>query len=318
MKIVCPIDNKNEVEVLISGGVDEFYCGYISKDWLNEYSAVCSPNRREWFDCNFNSLDDLKEVVDLCKKHKKPINLCLNSANISDNQYPLLIEELKQIKKLDFDSIIVSDIGLMVVLNKLGFEKIHLSCGTAILNSQSIDFFKNMNIKRIILPRQVTLKEFSSLREKNKDIELESFVLNDACKNLDGFCTFMHGFNKNYCGETVACNLPYEIGVYSVEKDIRKIRTASRKIKERIFSKKTTCGVCALYDFINVGMDAVKIAGRGKPMDKKIKDVIFVKKLMGEVEKSKNKSDFIKKARELYTETYNRLCSPEACYYEVD
>ena len=63
MKIVCPLDNKEEVLDLINAGADEFYCGFVSDEWIKKFSVMASANRREWGDCNFRSIEDLKQTL---------------------------------------------------------------------------------------------------------------------------------------------------------------------------------------------------------------------------------------------------------------
>jgi len=317
MKIVCPLDNKEEVLDLINAGADEFYCGYISEDLINNFSSQGSLNRREWAGCNFNSLEDLKQAADLCKDNKKPIFYCLNASNISAEQYPFIIKDIENIKKLNFGSIIVSDIALIIKLNSLGIKNFHSSCGTATLNTCTIKFLKNLGAARIILPRQLSIYEIKEIRKSCPDIEIEPFVLNDSCKNLDGLCNYMHGFKKDNKCETLACNMHYEVEIKSNITNQRRIRSTTRTIKQRIHSKKTICGACAIFDFLHMGIDAIKIAGRGKITESKIKDIKFIKQSIELAKKTQTKKEFITQTKLNFSKSYSFHCNEEMCYNET-
>ena len=87
-------------------------------------------------------------------------------------------------------------------------------------------------------------------------------------------------------------------------------------IWERVHVDDYPCGACALYEFREIGIYSVKIVGRGNPINRKVKDVIFLRNLIDRLEKEKLPAlEFRKIARQLYEKSYMRQCRMCMCYY---
>lgn len=76
-----------------------------------------------------------------------------------------------------------------------------------------------------------------------------------------------------------------------------------------------TCGACALYDFRRMGVDSVKIVGRGFDTAKKVRDVTFIKGCIDHLfESDPGREAYEVFVRERYQEVYGLDCR-ELCYY---
>ena len=65
-----------------------------------------------------------------------------------------------------------------------------------------------------------------------------------------------------------------------------------------------------------MGITSLKIVGRGNPLERKLKDVSFLKTLVDCLHHAKpTKKKFRETARELYAQTYSRTCRMHMCYY---
>ena len=170
------------------------------------------------------------------------------------------------------------------------------------------------------------MEEIRDLRERSPDIKLEAFILNSRCVNVDGLCTFQHGLSgpSNKWLFKNACMLPYQISISphnDNSKEIGDILKQEIALKrQHLWSKvhidDSPCGACALFEFAEMKLNGIKIVGRGNLLEKKLKDIIFlktVKKMLGngDIEKA----EFRKKVKGLYEETYNRQCRYYMCYY---
>lgn len=314
MNILSPVDKKEEVEQLIEAGANGLYCGIISKDWLKKYNSFGSMNRREWVSNNFTSFEDLAEAVKITNSHKTPIFLAINAHYYTEDQYPLLLKEVKKAVDMGITGFIVADMGLLLTLKEMGIDnEILISTGGTTLNSETANFYKELGAKAIILPRHLTIEEIREIKE-NSSIDLECFIFNEGCFNLDGFCTYTHGVtSKDWRKRALACSLPYDINI--ITKNQLKKRLVKDRIRNITRNLLINCGACALYDLKKIGIESIKIIGRGNPTEKKLKDIKFFKTLLTYLNEDVTKQDFEKKAKELYQETFHHKCSYRNCYY---
>ncbi len=196
MKILSPVNKPREVESLIAAGAQELYCGVLSSSWKKKYTNMASPNRREWKASNLNSYQELKEVVTLAHFQDVPVVLTLNTF-YTRPQYPALEEQLEKGLEAGVDALIVADLGLILYIKERGIKiPLHISTGGTTFNSRTIKFYQELGASRIILPRHFSAPEIVEIVQKAKGMEMESFILNRGCKNIDGFCTFQHGVNE--------------------------------------------------------------------------------------------------------------------------
>ncbi len=316
MNILSPLDNSNEINVLAEAGADNFYCGVISEEWNKKYTAVASPNRREWKENSFKDFDELEKAVKIAHSFNKKVFLTANAHYYSNEQYPLLLKEIQKAVNIGIDGLVVSDIALILKLKEMGIKtEIIISTGGATLNSETAKFYAEIGATRIVLPRHVTIPEISNIIKDCPNIKFHAFVLNEGCFNLDGFCTFHHGIDSSkWENRTLACSLPYDIKIREKVTPLKE-RTIKYRLNNLTKNLLINCGACALYDFDKIGLDSIKIIGRGNPTEKKVKDVKFFRELLDYLKKCKNKDSFILKAKSLYGQFYHHKCTYRNCYY---
>lgn len=175
MRLVAGINNLLEAEKLLPL-VDEFYFGvnYIK-------------NHRSFEDHkNFNKTNALK-LIKIIKDNKKIINLAVNEI-YNPNDHKRIIREILSLMEKGLDGIILRDISLLTQVKKLKTNLI-LTSTAMCFNSNTISFFKNLGIKRIILPQHLEIEEIKKIVSKNKEIEFECFYpLLSYCPDIDGLC----------------------------------------------------------------------------------------------------------------------------------
>jgi len=347
MKILAPTNSYKEIKQLVEAGADELYCGMLSKEWKNNYTNVGSINRREFALSNMGSFEELEKSVKIAHSFDVPIFLTMNGL-YTEEQYPLIINEINKATDIGVDYFIIADTGLLLKLKGLNIEiKVQISTGATILNSKTISFYKKFGVDRFTLPRQVTIKEIKNLTKK--DIKLDVFIMNTRCMNEDGFCTFQHGVNeiiypnfgqflkkakfdyfiskalkkiprkfseqlikKDILGSTSACHLNYDVS------SLRGINKKAEKNIESNFGLKyfpNHCGACALYDFKKIGINAVKIVGRQNPTKKKVKDVKFLRTLLNYLGQNPDRKSFHRKCKKEFSKVCGFKCDDSQCYY---
>lgn len=312
MKILAPIDNLNEVDKLISAGADEFYGGFIPYNWFREYGAQGSPNRRNFMSAQIKSENEFSQIIEKIHSNNKRFYLALNQKLFNADQYPFMDNLIKYIKSARVDGLIVADLGLSLFLKKGNYDiPVILSTLAQVMNSRSAKFYAELGFKRIVLSRDLSLKEMEKIVADNPSVAFEALILIGKCFNLEGFCTYEH-CNPN---RTWPCNQEYKI---SFDKKSGLENEVARQVKVWSQAERTdACGLCALVQLKKIGIKNLKIVGRGASLERKIQSVESLKALMN-LTKSKIPVDndiFYVMAREKYENIFKHSCAKVNCYF---
>ena len=115
------------------------------------------------------------------------------------------LEDLEPIIGMGPDALIMSDPGLiMMVRERWPDMPIHLSVQSNAVNFATVNFWQSMGLKRIILSRELSLKEVAEIREECPDIELEVFVHGALCIAYSGRC-LLSGYMSHRDSNQGAC-----------------------------------------------------------------------------------------------------------------
>ncbi|MBT3192918.1 MAG: U32 family peptidase [Verrucomicrobia bacterium] len=353
MKILSPAVSAHEVEAVIAAGAGEIYCGVMPDAWRKAYTNVASPNRREWEVSNMTDFEALADAVNRAHDKGVPVFLTLN-ALYTEAQYPELRHFVEKADACGVDALIIADLGLLLLARDMGWKRdLHISTGGTAFNTETVDFYRNLGAARVIIPRQNRLSEIAHIAQHAGDTEIETFILNRGCKNIDGFCTFHHGVNEvriplwwrlpkklhwdyyllNWMkrlpapvrdriahspifGSVGACFLSYDIDVASDDAPESKRETVHTNLRRNfnLFTGLDTCGACGLWDMLRAGVDSLKIVGRSNPLDKKVKDVAFLAACMERAANMDDKAEFVNFAKRCYRKTYGFPCD-KWCYF---
>jgi collagenase-like PrtC family protease len=191
LKITVPIDTAKETEALIEAGADELYCGVYQPDW---FSTAGTPNKRHSLNANLESFEDLKKVTATADKYRTPVYLALNSGYMFAGVLSLVKKDLASALQAGVSGFIVSDALLLKEIRRIcPDKKIILSTLSNCFNIETISFFNDLGIGRVVFPRDLSLPELAALcgeiRGRGLNIPLEVFVQNLACRNVNGFQT---------------------------------------------------------------------------------------------------------------------------------
>ena len=115
------------------------------------------------------------------------------------------LADLEPIIEMGPDALIMSDPGLIMMVRERWPEMpIHLSVQSNAVNFATVKFWQNMGLKRIILSRELSLKEVAEIREECPDIELEVFVHGALCIAYSGRC-LLSGYISHRDSNQGAC-----------------------------------------------------------------------------------------------------------------
>lgn len=330
MKILAPASSANEAAALITMGAGEIYCGLQLKRWNKRYGSRSWMNRRGQTNA---SVQGLKELLILCETaHKKnvPVFLTLNMPYYSPEQYAEIVALVKEVmSNCGVDAFIMGDPGLILAVKESCPEaEIHVSSVAPVLNSMAAVFFKNLGASRIIFPRYLSLSDLKTIMKKvGNRMEYEVFVLNDGCVFEEGYCNVSHAFGGSLCNQPwVNYTLIKEGNHGKITqqesfnlhfKDYRKwlwfVRNCNGGVSPKGYPL-GMCGICAIPEFIDMGVDSLKIVGREAPLTKKTSSVKLVKKAIDYIKSCGDGP--VKKTMLQEIRGTNDLCkSTYMCYY---
>ena len=141
--------------------------------------------------------ENLKLAVDRARELNKKVYLTMNIFAF-DEDISKMHEKLEIIKDANPHAIILSDFGVYNLVKKnLPEIDIHISTQTNILNSETVKFWQDMGATRVILARELSLKQIENIRKNCPDIELETFVHGSQCVSFSGRCLLSDFMTKN-------------------------------------------------------------------------------------------------------------------------
>lgn len=121
----------------------------------------------------------------------------------------------KFLEETGVDGAIVSDTGLIALALKVAPKlNVNISTQANTLNSLAVKFWKDLGVKRVILARELSLKEIKTISEKVPDVEIETFIHGAMCIAYSGRCLlsdYRTGRSSNRGACVQACRWSYEI-----------------------------------------------------------------------------------------------------------
>ncbi|MDU7926034.1 MAG: peptidase U32 family protein, partial [Finegoldia magna] len=172
-EILAPCGNWDMVKASVRAGTDAIYLG------TKEFSARAYAE-------NF-TVEDVKEVVKYCHLRNVKVYVTLNTL-IKQSEIHKAIDYVNRLYNIDIDALIVQDIGLAYLVNKLFPDlNLHASTQMNINNLNGALIAKELGFKRIVLARETDIEELKNIRN-NCDIEIEVFIHGSLCVCQSGQC----------------------------------------------------------------------------------------------------------------------------------
>ena len=198
MKILAPLRSSAEVEPLAAAGAAEFYCGLTPPGWA-ETQGQSWAHRRNPRAAGVPGVDDLRRIVALAGD--RPVYVTLNSPSYRATAIPLLVDFGRRlVGELGVRALIVAESELLLALADAGLAgSVHVSSLATCRNRGTAEFYRDLGVARIVLPRHLTLPEIEDLRVPG--VGFEAFVLNDGCVFEEGLCATTHALGTFCLGD---------------------------------------------------------------------------------------------------------------------
>lgn len=201
------------------------------------------------------TLEELKEGVEFAHERGAQVYVVLNSF-LHDKDLSELPDFVRFLEEIKVNAVIVSDLGVVKTVSELTKIPIHISTQASTLNLESAKLWKKMGATRIVVGRELSIKEAGKIR-REAEIEIEMFIHGSMCMAYSGHCVisnFTQGRDSNRGGCAHSCRFEYSLeGLDTLEKK-----------KAYFMSSKDLEGIRLLPEFISEGIDSLKIEGRMK------------------------------------------------------
>ena len=331
-KVIIGFNPSDTIEFLKRNNIKEVYCGYYDKNLEKKWPVSFGCINRRGEGVNFSSWKGLLKFTKTAYKNNIKVYFTLNSHYYVKEQYPWLKQLIIKIKKENsISGIIVNDLGLLLLINKLKFNKdITISTLATAFNSNAINFYKKFGANRIVLDRQLTPKEIVELANIHKDTEFEIFVISTGgCLFIDGYCSLFHCFEqlkeqkdlgklikaKKYDLITAGAGCCTVLNNFS-NKDFNVISNNKHKFE---ISKTLgfSCNNCMLYELRNIKKIALKIDSRGSN-GSGVTNINMLNELVFAINSSINKKEYMKKAKEILYKYKKVKCNAKICLWNKD
>ncbi len=237
------------------------------------------------------SLEDIKEGISFAHERNVRVYLTLNIFT-HNKDIPKLDAYIETLKDVQPDGVIVSDPGVFHYLREHAPEfNIHISTQANVCSWMTVKFWKDQGAELIVLAREVTFSELEEIREKCNDIRLETFVHGAMCMTYSGRCllsNFMaeRGANQGNCANS--CRWQYKVHLRLNDGTIKELELSEENMKlfefvleeghrpgdlmpieeddrgSYILNSKDLCLMPKLDDYLRIGVDSLKVEGRGK------------------------------------------------------
>ncbi len=240
-EILAPAGSLDKLKVAVSYGANAVYVGG-QKFGLRTAAE------------NF-TLEELREGMTFAHERGAQVYVVLNSF-LHDKDLAELPDFVKYLEEIGTDAVIVSDLGVVKSVREFSNIPIHISTQASTLNAESAKLWKKAGATRIVLGREVSVKEAGKIK-READIEIEMFIHGSMCMAYSGHCVisnFTQGRDSNRGGCAHSCRFEYSLeGLDTPEKK-----------KAYFMSSKDLEGLRVLPAFIEEGIDSLKIEGRMK------------------------------------------------------
>jgi len=202
------------------------------------------------------TLDELREGVSFAHERGAQVYVVLNSF-LHDKDLSELPDFVTFLDEIKVDAVIVSDLGVVKTVSSLSRIPIHISTQASTLNVEAAKLWKAMGATRVVVGRELSVKEAGKIK-REAGIEVEMFIHGSMCMAYSGHCVisnFTQGRDSNRGGCAHSCRFEYSLDMG--------LDTEEKK-KAFFMSSKDLEGLRILPEFINEGIDSLKIEGRMK------------------------------------------------------
>ena len=252
MEIAAPGGDLEKIKYAVLYGADAVYTGF--KDFGLRAGAT-----------NL-SRDELKEAIRFVHKHGAKLYLTLN-AYLENDDFPALKDFVSWLNTTGLDAVIVSDPGVLSIVKEHSDIAIHISTQANVNNLEAARFWHRQGAKRIVLAREMKLKDIRQIKEALPELELECFIHGAMCIAYSGRCILSAYLNRRSANKG-ACAHPcrWNWALTEESRPGEYFPIEEDAYGSYILSSKDLCTLPIFKELMAAGIDSGKIEGRMKSL----------------------------------------------------
>lgn len=243
IELLSPAKNLEIGKAAIEMGADSVYIG------AESFGARLAAG---------NSLEDIEELINYAHIFNAQVYVTVNTI-IFDNELEEVEELIHNLYNIGVDALIIQDMGILEM--NLPPITLHSSTQMNNISKEKIDFLHKIGIKRVVLPRELSIEEIREIHNAVPEMEIESFVHGALCNGLSGQCYLSYDITKR-SGNRGECSQPcrshYDL-INASGKTLAK--------NKHLLSPKDLSLSEYIPQMIEVGVRSFKIEGRLKDLD---------------------------------------------------
>ena len=214
------------------------------------------------------TMDEMKSAVDLTHGMGKKLYVTAN-VFARNGDFAMLEDYFKVLESLGADAAIISDPGVVYLAKKAAPNlQIHLSTQANTTNKYAVKFWAEQGVSRVILARELSIKEIAEIHDCNPDTELEAFVHGAMCISYSGRCLlsdYLDGRSSNRGACVQSCRWRYEVRALNATNGTSEWLPIEQDEKGTyIFNSKDLNMLTRLQEMEGAGVRSFKIEGRMK------------------------------------------------------
>lgn len=247
-----------------------------------------------------NSIEDIEQLCHYAHQYNVKVYVTINTI-IYDDEIDRVESLIRQLQDIGVDAILVQDMAILKICDNIKSRIIlHASTQTDNRNIRKVEWLKKLGFSRVVLARELSLKEISTIHKAIPDIELEVFVHGALCVSYSGACyaseyCFHRSANRGNCAQF--CRLKFDLRD-SANKTVQK--------EKYMLSLKDMCRIHSLKELLDAGATSLKIEGR-------LKNVSYVKNVVAAY------SQELDRIISLYPDKYKRSSAGKSvCSFKPD
>ena len=253
-EIMAPVGSRENLAAAIHAGADSVYFG-IGKLNMRSHSA------------NPFTIDDLKEIAEICHQHGLKSYLTVNTIIYGDD-IDTMHEIVDAAVEAKISAVIASDVAVMLYCRQVGME-VHLSTQLNISNVEALRFYAQF-ADVVVLARELNMWQVKDIYDQIQSqhitgpsgqlIRIEMFCHGALCMAISGKCylSLQNAGRSANRGECVQiCRRGYEV------KDIE-TGTQLQIDNKYIMSPKDLKTIRFMDIMMNAGVRVFKIEGRAR------------------------------------------------------
>jgi putative protease len=250
-ELLIPAGNLEKLRTALLYGADAVYVGITGLSLRSQSAEM--------------SLVDLATGVIEAHARKVKVYAAINTfaRNADLEQAKNIILELAAI---GVDALIVSDPGMIRLIRTLAPETpLHLSTQANTTNAEAVLFWRDQGVRRIVLARELNLKEIGEIAAAVPEMELEIFIHGAMCMAYSGRC-YLSTFRNHRSANQGDCSQPCR-WEYLLHESTRPDDPLILQEDERysyLLSSKDLCLLEYLPEIVASGITSLKIEGRMK------------------------------------------------------